>query len=394
MRWLGAGCLALGLAATAARGQDSPQLFAPAPKTPAQPADARTVPVVRTSLSEPVPVPIPRPEIRSTLTESVAEPATQRLSAPEAPPAPVPRPQYQPPPLSFADGVTATFDIPYATLPGFRPLTLDLYTPRAQTVPAPMVVFVHGDSWNNGDSRTARAFSDFPRALAALAAQGYVVASINYRFSAEAHFPAAVQDAKLAVRWLRAHAANYNIDTTRVAIWGEEAGGQVAGLVGTGCGVSSLEPEGPRADNTTPSDCVQAVIDWHGISDLAGMIVDENGKPLPAPTSVGAYLGCEPASCEPGTVRSASPISYIGPNTPPFLIQHGSHKTVPLAQSQKLFDALRLARTPVEYVTYADGETDVAKRAMEKIAQFLSQTFPKKPINKKPPAITSKALPY
>ena len=110
MRWLGAGCLALGLAATAAWGQDSPQLFAPAPKT--QPADARTVPVVRTSLSEPVPVPIPRPEIRSTLTESVAEPATQRLSAPEAPPAPVPRPQYQPPPLSFADGVTATFDSP------------------------------------------------------------------------------------------------------------------------------------------------------------------------------------------------------------------------------------------------------------------------------------------
>ncbi len=108
MRWLGVGCLALGLTATAAWGQETPQLFAPAPKAPAQPApvDARTVPVVRTSLSEPVPVPIPRPEIRRTLPESVAEPVAQRLPAPEA--APSPRPQYTPPPLTFADGVTAT----------------------------------------------------------------------------------------------------------------------------------------------------------------------------------------------------------------------------------------------------------------------------------------------
>ena len=91
MRWLGVvwlpGFLVLGMAASAA-AQDAPQLFAPAPKTPAQPApDARNLPVVRTSLSEPVPVPIPRPEIRSTLTESVAEPVAQRLSAPQAPPA-------------------------------------------------------------------------------------------------------------------------------------------------------------------------------------------------------------------------------------------------------------------------------------------------------------------
>ena len=310
---------------------------------------------------------------------------------PQAKPAPAKTAKATPAPKP--SGVQTSRDLVYATAP--RPLTLDLYQPpRAPNdFPKPLVIFVHGGGWNSGDSRNGGGFNDFPAVLTSVAAQGYVVASINYRFSGEAHFPAAVQDAKRAVRWLRAHAADYNIDTTRVAIWGEEAGGQIAGLVGTGCGVSSLEPEGPRDDNA-PSDCVQAVIDWHGISDLAGMIVGDDGKPLPVPTSVGAYLGCEPASCEPGTVRSASPMSYIGPNTPPFLIQHGSHKTVPLAQSQKLFDALRLAHTPVAYVTYADGETDVAKRAMEKIAEFLGQTFPRKPIDKKPPAITSKALPY
>jgi acetyl esterase/lipase len=124
------------------------------------------------------------------------------------------------------------------------------------------------------------------------------------------------------------------------------------------------------------------------------MTLGEDGKPLPVPTQEGAYLGCEPAQCVPGMVRAASPMAYVGPNTPPFLIQHGSHKTVPLMQSQKLFDALRAAHVPVDYATYGEGETDVAKRAMDKIAAFLAHTFPRKPIDRKPPRITNKALPY
>jgi acetyl esterase/lipase len=196
MRLLRVGCLAFGLVPLPALAQDAPQLFAPAPKTaPMEPSTARTIPVVRTTLAD-TPVPPPRPEIRRTLAEPIAQ------SVPKAPPAPLPRPQYQPPPLTFADGVTAQFDIPYATLPGFRPLTLDIYAPRAQAVPPPMVVFVHGGSRNDGDSRHAGAFADFPRALAGLAAQGYVVASINYRLSQEARFPAALQDVKSAIRWI------------------------------------------------------------------------------------------------------------------------------------------------------------------------------------------------
>ena len=292
-------------------------------------------------------------------------------------------------------GVQAVRDLIYARPVSGHPLTLDIYQPQRapKDFPRPVVIFIHGGNWNSGDARQGGGFNDFPAILTSVAAQGYVVASINYRFSGEAPFPAPVQDAKTAVRWLRAHAADYNIDTTRVALWGEEAGGQIAALVATGCGVSSLAPEGPRDDNA-PSDCVQAVIDWHGIHDLAGMTMGEDGKPLPVPTPEGTYLGCEPAQCAPGVVRAASPMAYIGPNTPPFLIQHGSHKTVPLVQSQKLFDALRRAHVPVEYVTYADGETDVASRAMDKVAAFLAQTFPRKPINKKPPRITSNALPY
>jgi acetyl esterase/lipase len=395
MRWLGVGCLALGLAATAAWGQNSPQLFAPAPKTPSQPADARTVPVVRTSLSEPVPVPIRRPEIRSTLTESVAEPVAQRLSAPEAPPAPVPRPQYQPPPLTFADGVTATFDIPYATLAGFRPLTLDLYTPHAQTGPAPMVVFVHGGSWNNGDSRTARAFSDFPRALAALAAQDYVVASINYRLSQEARFPAALQDVKSAIRWMRGHAASFNGDPTRLAVWGASSGGQLAAMAGVTCGVPHFEPEG-EVGRDAPSNCAEAVIDWYGPTDLGALAAD-NGQPASegftsasAGTSAeGRYLGCEPAACAPGVVKLASPLAFVSENAPPFLIQHGAADTeVSPKQAQKLYDALKAKGVPVQIAIYPEvghqffrkdaPDAATVNKAMVQVTQFLAATFPAK----------------
>ncbi len=234
----------------------------------------------------------------------------------------------------------------------------------------------------------------FPGVLAGLAAKGYVVASVNYRLSAEAPFPAAVQDVKSAIRWLRAHANDYGIDTTRVAVWGEEAGGQIAALVGTSCGVSVLEPADSPPDNM-PSDCVEAVIDWSGISDLASLAQGDVNLPADGKTPQGAYLGCEPAQCAPGVARAASPIAYIGPNTPPFLIQHDAHKTVPLAQSQKMFDALRVAHLTVDYGTYSAGEADVGKRSLDKIAEFLERTFPKKPAAvKAPPRKTGGGLPY
>jgi acetyl esterase/lipase len=127
---------------------------------------------------------------------------------------------YGPQKIAFSDGVSGVFDLTYATLPGYRPLTLDLYSPPPGAGPLPLVVFVHGGGWNGGDARHAGTFEDFPAQLAALAAQGYVVASVNYRLSEEAHFPAPLQDVKAAIRWLRAGAAGRNIDITRVAVWG------------------------------------------------------------------------------------------------------------------------------------------------------------------------------
>jgi acetyl esterase/lipase len=255
---------------------------------------------------------------------------------------------------------------------------------------------VHGGGWSGGDAREGGGFDDFPALLASLAAQNYVVASIDYRLSGEAHFPAAEQDVKSAIRWLRAHADDYGIDTTRIAIWGEEAGGQLAALAGTSCGVAMLEP--PKtgiADDKAPSDCVQAVIDWHGISDLATLAADsgrDGNSPSTSPEA--AYLGCEPAACPAGLVRTASPIAYAGPNSPPFLIQHGPHKTVPLVQSQKLFEALNNAHSPVEQATYADSDTDIAEKSVDRLIEFLGKTFPRKTTAKPVPRPKSGSLPY
>ncbi len=293
--------------------------------------------------------------------------------------------------VAFAGGVLLHRDLVYAAIDGFRPLTLDLYQTQAKAkeMPRPAILFVHGGDWVTGDARHLAGFDDFPATLAALAAKGFVVASVNYRLSGEAHFPAAIQDVKSAVRWLRGHAGDYNIDTTRVMIWGAEAGGQIAAMVGTSCGVTALEPTADaKSKATLASDCVQGVIDWYGPADLASWDTGGAHPSEPgAPTHLGAYLGCEAGDCAPGLVRAASPHSYIGTLSPPFLIQHGSADTrVPPDQSQKLNDALRDQHVPSEILVYPgvgqdfskDGVADPATsaKALADMEEFIVKTFP------------------
>jgi acetyl esterase/lipase len=328
-------------------------------------------------------------------------PSLPPASAPQAPPvlsAPPAQPlSFGPQRIGFPGGVNATFDLVYGTLKGFRPLTLDVYQPPARATALPLVVFVHGGGWNGGDTRHAASFPDFPRALAALAQKGYVVASVSYRLSGEARFPAAVQDVKAAIRWLRGHSRDLNLDPTRVAVWGDAAGGQLAALVGVTCGVAPFEPDA-RDNGELPSDCVQAVIDWGGATDMEslGAAPKQEAKPAagfaPPPTSdAGDFLGCEPAHCAPMLARMASPLAFISATSPAFLIQHGGADIqIPPAQSQKLHDALRKAGAPAELVVYPDaghgftrdGRPDAAalQAVMDKVARFLDITFPATPL--------------
>jgi acetyl esterase/lipase len=237
------------------------------------------------------------------------------------------------------------------------------------------VVFIHGGAWRSKTSRDGGVFRDFPAVLASVAAHNYVVASVNYRFSGEARFPAPVQDVALAIRWLRANAARYNIDTNKFVAWGSSAGGQIAAVLGTACGVATFEPPGPAG----PSTCVQGVIDWYGLVDLESSPKDY----------VSTYLGCEPTQCPAGWARSASPYPYIGAGNPPFLIQHGAaDTTVPPDQSKRLYEALHAAGVPAELVIYpgvahgfakvpGGGPDDaVNKQAMDKVFEYLNRYFP------------------
>jgi acetyl esterase/lipase len=289
--------------------------------------------------------------------------------------------------ISLPGGVALHRDLVYARIDGFRPLTLDLYEPASKPKQAPraVVIFVHGGGWTTGDARHLDGFDDLPGLLAGFAAKGYVVAGVNYRLASEARFPGPIQDVKAAIRWLRGRAGDYKLDTTRFLIWGAEAGGHIAAMVGASCGVAPLEPAADaKSKATLASDCVQGVVDWYGPADLASWKPEgaESGS-----TRLGAHLGCEPADCAPGLVRAASPVSYISALTPPFLIQHGSADTrVPPDQSQALNTALASQHVPSEILIYPglgadftrDGAPDKAGRekAVSDMEAFVARLFP------------------
>jgi acetyl esterase/lipase len=247
---------------------------------------------------------------------------------------------------SFTGGVVGIPDVTYARLAGYRPLTLDIYLP-AQAARAgnkarfPLVLFIHGGGWYGGHPRHAGAFADWPAVLATLAARGYVVASLNYRLSAEAPSPAAIQDVKTALRWLRANATRFGIDKSRAAAWGGSAGGQLAALAAVSCGVAELEPpaQSMPADVAAESDCVQAAVTWYGIFDFRPLMANASQQSAPI-----RYVACEPANCPVDKVRMASPAMYVSAKTPPMLLIHGASDRVAAPQQSKDFYALLQAQ--------------------------------------------------
>lgn len=294
------------------------------------------------------------------------------------------------PPVLYPGGVKSFRDVTYAEISGFRPLTLDLYLPPDGAKARPAVVFVHGGAWRHRTARDGGTFRDFPAVLASVAARGYVVASVNYRLLGEARFPGAAQDVAMSIRWLRAHADQYGIDTKRVIAWGSSAGGQLAALIGTACDAPVLEPPASEGDKPVAaqsgSACVQGVIDWYGIVDVASNAADLGRTGPGAQRRESAYLGCEIAQCPADLVRSSSALSYIDARDPPFLIQHGAADTsVSAKQSQKLHDALRAAGVDSKLILYPGVDHGFAKvpgggpddavnrRALDEVFDFLAR---------------------
>jgi acetyl esterase/lipase len=242
----------------------------------------------------------------------------------------------------FAGGVTGLADVTYSVLPGYRPLVLDLYLPSGRQS-RPLVLFIHGGGWVGGNTRHSGALADFPRALAKLAAEGFVVASVEYRLAAEAPFPAALQDVRAALRFLRTHAQKYRIDGAKVAVWGGSAGGHLAALAALSCGDRTLDPPGAAA-SAPGSECVQGAVIWYGVFDyapVAARATDANAR---------TFLGCQ-GPCSADIVRRASPVSYISRGDPPFLLIHGeADRVVEVGQSRTGEAALQAAGVPVRSI--------------------------------------------
>lgn len=165
------------------------------------------------------------------------------------------------PPFEIPLDVEMRADLVYAS-PGGRDLHLDLFLPRSEDGLAPAVVYLHGGGWRSGNKR------QFWRQAAHMATRGFVGVSVEYRLSGEAKFPAPVEDAKAAVRWLRANASELGIDTNRIGAAGGSAGGHLAAMLGTTSGVQKFEGDGGHAEF---SSRVQAVAGFNPALDFSGI---------------------------------------------------------------------------------------------------------------------------
>ncbi|MFC2079650.1 alpha/beta hydrolase fold domain-containing protein, partial [Candidatus Bipolaricaulota bacterium] len=225
---------------------------------------------------------------------------------------------------------TVLRDIEYASVDGIS-LLLDLYLPDPSSTGAvPLVIWVHGGGWRAGSKNNTYA----PTTLG----EEYAVASIDYRLSGAATFPAQIHDVKAAVRWLRGHADQYGFDPSRFGAWGSSAGGHLVALLGVSCGNADLE--GTIGEYLDESSCVQAVCDFYGPTDLLALPEQRGAAAARQPTAEDLLLGGM-AEELPTLAGLASPLSHVSSGLPPFLIMHGSDDlVVPVEQSLVFNEAL------------------------------------------------------
>jgi acetyl esterase/lipase len=218
-------------------------------------------------------------------------------------------------------------DIPYCPI-GVPSQKMDVYFPESGG-PWSAVVYVHGGSWTHGDKSEAAMFAQL------MTSQGYLVVSLNYRLYPEATFPAMIQDVKCAIRSLRAHASEYNLDPNRIAAVGPSAGGHLVALLGT------TDPNAgwDVGEYLDQSSRVQAVIAMAGVMDLSRSFPNANLESIRL-IGFGEY-----------NVVEASPITHVTVDDPPFLLIHGDlDELVPYEQSQLMYDKLVEMNVPAQLV--------------------------------------------
>jgi acetyl esterase/lipase len=235
--------------------------------------------------------------------------------------------------LSWLTMTPTTYE--YAELPGFRPLELDVWAPQPTAEPARIIVWIHGGAWLSG--ARGRLPDTFPGLFSQCTEAGFAVLALDYRLSAEALFPAQLDDVAAGLRWVVEHAAEIGADADRLAVWGESAGGHLAALLAL----------------TTPPGLVKCAVPMYPPTDLETMrkqslatAKDPSIYPPIAESPEALLIGGPPDEV-PERARAASPISYVHAGAPPMLLLHGTEdRVVPYAQSVEF--AARLAELGVD----------------------------------------------
>jgi acetyl esterase/lipase len=279
------------------------------------------------------------------------------------------------PALVAAPGTRLERDVAYGTQSSAQ--RLDMVYPEKPGTPAPVVFYVHGGGWNGGDK------GDDPEMmmgmLNGLAADGFVAASVNYRLDKEAPFPAAVEDCKLVVRWLRAHAEKYGIDAKRIGVVGGSAGGHLAAMLAVTEGHRELEGKGGFSEE---SSAVQAAASVSGPTDLQVTLCA--AKREDRYKMVSDFLG-GPLDERKELARRASPIAYVRKDLPPTLFVHcKDDPAIDVDQSIRMAEALKKAGAPTRLMVL-DGTnhgSDMARTepVLTELRKFFRVTLTPAPV--------------
>jgi acetyl esterase/lipase len=268
----------------------------------------------------------------------------------------------QPAKPTVPEGVTLERNVEYGKA-GNVSLKLDMLLPKKESkTPLPLVVYIHGGGWN-GHNQT-----EGYEPLGPLVASGnYVGATVEYRFTNVASWPAQIHDCKAAIRWLKANAKKYNFDPERIAVWGVSAGGHLVSMLGVSGDRKELEGQNGTPDESSRVSCV---VDVCGPVDLPNMRPEE-----PKVYGMMDHLLGGPMAERMDVARAASPITYVSKDTPPFLLVHGNLDTqVPYSQSETFCAAMKAAGAEATLVRIEGGKHHTFfVEAESQVKAFLDQ---------------------
>jgi acetyl esterase/lipase len=259
-------------------------------------------------------------------------------------------------------------DVEYARA-GEHPLKLDMHLPAGKPR-APLIVWVHGGAWRSGSKSTMP--------LGSLVADGYAIASVDYRLSTQAKFPAQVHDIKAAVRFLRARAIEWRVPAKKIVIAGDSAGAHLAALVGVSNGHAELE--GTAGNDRSQSSDVQGIISFYGAANLTSILAQStpHGLNVRVP-ALDLLLGGQPGNAVQ-LARLASPVFHVDRHDPPLLLLHGDQDPqMPINQSHELHGAYQQVNAPVHFEIVHGGAQGGSlfydERRLRLVKQFLKRHF-------------------